>query len=48
VVDLRNGLYILSYDGPLDDAVDNRAFAEGNSNVGDVLALEAAQAGFAG
>ncbi len=34
VVDLRNGLYILEYDGELDDAVDDRAFAEGNSNVG--------------
>jgi hypothetical protein len=41
VVDLRNGLYILEYDGPLDDAVDGRAFAEGNSNVGDMLELEA-------
>jgi hypothetical protein len=43
VVDLRNGLYILEYDGALDDAVDGRSFAEGNSNVGDVLALEEAQ-----
>jgi hypothetical protein len=43
VVDLRNGLYVLEYDGPLDDAVDGTAFAEGNSNVGHVLALEAAR-----
>jgi hypothetical protein len=43
VVDLRNGLYVLEYDGPLDDAVDGTAFAEGNSNVGHVLAVEAAQ-----
>jgi hypothetical protein len=49
VVDLRNGLYILSYDGALDDAVDGTAFAEGNSNVGHVLELEAnaAEAGLA-
>ena len=42
VVDLRNGLYVLEYDGELDDAVDGRRFAEGNSNVGDVVAAEAA------
>jgi hypothetical protein len=40
VVDLRNGLYILKYDGELSQAVKNTAFLEGNSNVGQVLALE--------
>lgn len=38
VVDLRNGLYILKYDGPLSRAVTRTVFLEGNSNVGQVLA----------
>lgn len=45
VVDLRNGLYILEYDGELAPAVDRTRFLEGNSNVGQVLELEAARAG---
>ncbi len=42
VVDLRNGLYILKYEGALSPAVRDTAFLEGNSNVGQVLAAEAA------
>jgi len=33
VVDIRNGLYILSYDGPHESEVDGTAFLEGNSNL---------------
>ena len=33
VVDIRNGLYILRYRGPLDDDVRCQAFDEGNSNL---------------
>jgi hypothetical protein len=33
VVDIRNGLYILSYDGPHESEVDGAAFLEGNSNL---------------
>ncbi len=44
VVDLRNGLYILKYDGELSKPVKDTKFLEGNSNVGQVLALEAARA----
>ena len=43
VVDLRNGLYILKYDGVLSPAVKATAFLEGNSNVGQVLAAQAAR-----
>ena len=38
VVDLRNGLYILKYDGELSAPVKTTRFLEGNSNVGQVLA----------
>lgn len=34
VVDVRNGLYIFSYDGPHSDEVRNIEFLEGNSNLG--------------
>lgn len=44
VVDLRNGLYILKYEGELSPAVTGAAFLEGNSNVGQVLATEAVRA----
>lgn len=37
VIDLRNGLYILKYDGPLSGPVKTTGFLEGNSNVGQVL-----------
>ena len=43
VVDLRNGLYILKYDGALSGPLKDTTFAEGNSNVGQVLATEAAR-----
>jgi hypothetical protein len=33
VVDIRNGLYILRYDGPFADEVSSTRFVEGNSNV---------------
>ncbi|MDQ3941077.1 MAG: hypothetical protein M3238_06995 [Actinomycetota bacterium] len=39
VVDVRNGLYILRYNGPFDDEVDRISFIEGNSNLGDVARL---------
>jgi hypothetical protein len=44
VVDLRNGLYILRYDGELSSAVKDTAFLEGNSNVGQVLAADRTRA----
>jgi hypothetical protein len=34
VVDVRNGLFILAYDGPFEEEVDGTAFLEGNSNLG--------------
>ena len=40
VIDIRNGLYILRYTGPHADEVQNIAFLEGNSNLGDAARLE--------
>ena len=41
VVDLRNGLYILKYNGPHEHEVNrDRSFLEGNSNQGDALCFE--------
>ncbi|MGH2691969.1 MAG: LVIVD repeat-containing protein [Actinomycetota bacterium] len=40
VVDLRNGLYILEYDGWLEDQIDDATFLEGNSNQGHALCYE--------
>jgi hypothetical protein len=40
VVDLRNGLYILKYNGPHEDEVNQTKFLEGNSNQGDALCIE--------
>jgi hypothetical protein len=40
VVDLRNGLYILRYDGPHEDEVNDITFLEGNSNQGHALCFE--------
>jgi len=40
VADLRNGLYILEYDGWLENQVDNATFLEGNSNQGHALCYE--------
>ena len=39
VVDLRNGLYILEYNGPFAGEVDKVKFLEGNSNQGDAVRL---------
>lgn len=41
VVDVRNGLHILKYSGPLQDEINNLTFLEGNSNLGDAAALAA-------
>jgi hypothetical protein len=40
VVDLRNGLYVLRYTGPRAGEIASIDFLEGNSNLGDALALE--------
>jgi hypothetical protein len=40
VVDIRNGLYVLDYDGPRAAEVDGLSFLEGNSNLGDALRLD--------
>jgi hypothetical protein len=40
VVDLRNGLYVLKYDGRFEREVDKIDFLEGNSNQGDALCFE--------
>jgi hypothetical protein len=40
VVDLRNGLYILEYEGHLEDEINQITFLEGNSNLGDALCFE--------
>jgi hypothetical protein len=40
VVDLRNGLYILKYNGPHEREVSDIKFLEGNSNQGDALCYE--------
>ena len=40
VVDLRNGLYVLSYQGRFENEVKHIRFLEGNSNQGDALCFE--------
>jgi hypothetical protein len=40
VADLRNGLYILKYEGPFQKEVDKITFLEGNSNLGYALCFE--------
>lgn len=40
VVDIRNGLYILRYDGTRADEVAELGFLEGNSNLGDAVRLD--------
>jgi hypothetical protein len=40
VVDLRNGLYILDYEGSFEREVERIGFLEGNSNQGDALCFE--------
>jgi hypothetical protein len=39
-VDLRNGLYVLSYKGPFADEVERIRYLDGNSNQGDALCFE--------
>ncbi|PSG98000.1 hypothetical protein BRD56_02595 [Thermoplasmatales archaeon SW_10_69_26] len=39
VVDIRNGLYVLDYEGPHEDEVEGLSFYESNSNRGDAAAL---------
>lgn len=39
VIDIRNGLYILEYKGPHQNAVRGVNFLEGNSNLGDAVEL---------
>jgi LVIVD repeat-containing protein len=40
VVDLRNGLYVLDYNGRFEREVERIGFLEGNSNQGDALCFE--------
>jgi hypothetical protein len=40
VVDLRNGLYVLDYNGQFEREVERIGFLEGNSNQGDALCFE--------
>jgi hypothetical protein len=40
VVDLRNGLYVLRYQGAFEREVSRIGFLEGNSNQGDALCFE--------
>jgi hypothetical protein len=40
VIDIRNGLYILRYDGPRHAEIDGLTFLEGNSNLGDAARLD--------
>jgi hypothetical protein len=40
VVDLRNGLYVLEYNGPSEFEVAESTFLEGNSNLGHALCFE--------
>jgi hypothetical protein len=40
VIDIRNGLYVLRYDGPRAAEVTGLTFLEGNSNLGDAVRLD--------
>ena len=40
VIDLRNGLYVLDYNGRYKREVDRIGFLEGNSNQGDALCFD--------
>jgi hypothetical protein len=40
VIDLRNGLYVLEYEGRFEREVERIGFLEGNSNQGDALCFE--------
>jgi len=39
VIDIRNGLYVLRYTGPLASEVSSLSFLEGNTNLGDAVRL---------
>ncbi|MDQ4065705.1 MAG: hypothetical protein M3161_06630, partial [Actinomycetota bacterium] len=39
-VDVRNGLYVMRYDGPFEAEINSTRFIEGNSNLGDALRFE--------
>jgi len=41
VIDVRNGLYVLRYDGPGRGPVSRIGFYEGNSNLGAAMRLAA-------
>jgi hypothetical protein len=45
VVDIRNGLYILDYDGPRAREIAGLRFLEGNSNLGDAVRLAGREPG---
>jgi hypothetical protein len=45
VVDIRNGLYVLRYDGPLAGEISGLHFLEGNSNLGDAVLLDKSAGG---
>jgi hypothetical protein len=40
VTDIRNGLYVLEYEGRFEREVERISFLEGNSNQGDALCFE--------
>ena len=40
VIDLRNGLYVLKYEGAFENEVEHIGFLDGNSNQGDALCFE--------
>jgi hypothetical protein len=40
VVDLRNGFYVLDYEGPFADEIEDATFLESNSNLGHALCYE--------
>jgi hypothetical protein len=39
VIDVRNGLYVLDYNGPRARQIEHLSFLEGNSNLGDALRI---------
>jgi hypothetical protein len=43
VIDIRNGLFVFQYTGPNAQEVRNIRFLEGNSNLGDAVALDAGE-----
>jgi len=40
IIDIRNGLYILRYDGPRAEEINSVQFLEGNSNLGDATRID--------